>query len=104
MNNSTPKLQKCCTQNCLLNHIRTLKQTNFFYSLPSAFPKDEPVKFCLSTAFGVSFTIISVAPIRSSTLYAYFIINGLEKAPCGFPLVKFISKLLKMSWNILSEY
>ena len=50
-----------------------LKQPNFFYSQPSILPKDTPVKFYLSTGFGLSFMISSVAPTRSSTFYAYLI-------------------------------
>ena len=37
------------------------------YSQPSTLPKDVPAKFHLSTTFGLSFVISSVAPPRSST-------------------------------------
>ena len=42
-----------------------LRQPNFFHSQPSTLPKDAPAKFYLSTTFGLSFMISSVA-------YAYF--------------------------------
>ena len=45
-----------------------LKQPNFFYNQPSILPK-----FDLSTTFGLSFMIRSVAPIQSSTFYAHLI-------------------------------
>ena len=35
--------------------------------------KEAPAKFYLSTIFGSSFTISSVAPVRLSTFYAYLI-------------------------------
>ena len=46
-----------------------VKQPNFFYSQPSALPKEGLAKFYVSATFGVSFMIISVA----STSYAYLI-------------------------------
>ena len=50
-----------------------LKQPNFFYSQPSTLPNDAPAKFYLSTTFGSSFMVSSVAPTRWSTFYAYLI-------------------------------
>ena len=49
------------TQNCLQNHIKMLKQPNFFYSQPSTLPKDASAKFYYSATFGLSFMISSVA-------------------------------------------
>ena len=43
-----------------------LKQPNLFYSQPSTLPKDAHAKFYLSTNFGLSFMISSVAPTRLS--------------------------------------
>ena len=45
-----------------------LKQLNFFHSQPSTLPKVN-----LSTTFGLSFMIRSVAPTRSSTFCEYLI-------------------------------
>ena len=39
---------------------------------------DAPAKFYLSTIFGLSFTINSVAHVRLSIFYAYLITNGSE--------------------------
>ena len=39
----------------------------------STLPKDAPAKFYLSTTFGLSFMISSVAATQSSTFYAYLI-------------------------------
>ena len=50
-----------------------LKQPNLFYSQPSTLPKGAPIKFYLSTTFGLSFMISSVASTRLSTSYAYLI-------------------------------
>ena len=50
-----------------------LKQANFFYSQPSTLPKEAHAKLYLSTTFGLSFTISSVAPTQSSTSNAYLI-------------------------------
>ena len=50
-----------------------LKQPKFFYSQPSTLSKDSPAKFYLSTTFGLSFMISSVARTRSSTFYACLI-------------------------------
>ena len=52
-----------------------LKQPNFFYSQPSTLSKDAPAKVYLSTAFGLSFMISSVARTQSSTFYAYSVTN-----------------------------
>ena len=98
MDNIAPKLRKCWTHkiNRLQNHIKNakttkfllqlafwthkiafkiiskiLKQPNFFHSQPSTLPKDAPVKFYRSKAFGLSVMISSVAPTRLSTFYAY---------------------------------
>ena len=61
------------TRNCLNIKSKMLKQPNLFYSQPSTLPKDAPAKFYLSTTFGLSFMISSVAPTRSSTFYTYLI-------------------------------
>ena len=47
------------------------KQRNFFYSQFSTLPEEALANFYLSTTFGLSFMISSVAPTRSSTFYAY---------------------------------
>ena len=74
MNNIAPKLQKCWTHKIAFNIIsKMLKRPDFFYSQPSKLSKDAPSKFYLSTTFGLSFMISSVAPTRSSTFYAYLI-------------------------------
>ena len=71
MNNIAQKLQKCWTYKLSFKIIpKMLKQTNFFYSQLFTLPKEALVKFYLSTAFGVSFMISTVAPTRSSTSYA----------------------------------
>ena len=41
-----------------------LSQPNFFYSQPFTLPKDAPAKVSLSTTFGLSFMISSVANRR----------------------------------------
>ena len=67
MNNIARKLQKCWTHKIAFKIIsKVLKQPNFFYSQPSTLPKEAPAKFYLSTTFGLSFMISSVAPTRSS--------------------------------------
>ena len=69
-----PKLQKCWIHKIAFNIIsKMLKQPNYPYSQPSTPPKEALAKFYLSTTFGSSFMIRSVAPTRSSTSYAYFI-------------------------------
>ena len=74
MNNIAPKLQKCWTHKIAFKIIsKMLKQPNFFYSQSSTLPQDAPAKFCLSTTFGSSFAVSSVAPTRSSTFCAYLI-------------------------------
>ena len=50
-----------------------LKQPDFFYSQPSTLPKEVLATFYLSTTFGLSFMISSVAPTRRSSFYAYLI-------------------------------
>ena len=50
-----------------------LKQPHLFYSKSSTLPKEAFAKFYISTTFGLSFMIRSVAPTRSSTFYAYLI-------------------------------
>ena len=47
---------------------KMLKQANYFYSQPPTLPKDAPY---LSTTFGLSFMISSVAPTQLSSFYAY---------------------------------
>ena len=60
--NIAPKLQKCSTHKIAFEIIsKMLKQPNFFYSQPSKLPKDALAKFYLSTTFGLSFMISSVA-------------------------------------------
>ena len=74
MNNIAPKLQKCWTHKIAFKIIsKMLKQPNFFYSHPSTLPEEALAMFHLSTTFGSSFMISSVAPIQSSTFYAYLI-------------------------------
>ena len=69
MNNVAPKLQKYWTHKIAFKIIsKMLKQLNFFHSQPSTLPK-----FYLSTTFGLSFMIRSVAPTRSSTFCEYLI-------------------------------
>ena len=74
MNNIAPKLQQCYTQKIAFKIIfLNAKATKFL--LQSAFytSKKGLAKFSLSTTFGLSFMISSVAPTRSSTSYAYLI-------------------------------
>ena len=74
MNNIVPKLQKCWTHKIAFKIISKMpKQPNFFHSQPYTLPKDALANFYLSTTFGSSFIKRSVAPTRSSTLYAYSI-------------------------------
>ena len=69
MNNIAPKPQKCWTHKIALKIIsKMLKELNFFHSQPSTLPK-----FYLSTTFGLSFMIRSVAPTRSLTFCEYLI-------------------------------
>ena len=68
MNNIAQKLHKCWTQKIAFKIIsKMLKQPHFFHSQPSTLPKEALAKFYLSTTFGLSFMISSVAPARSST-------------------------------------
>ena len=72
MNNIASKLQKCWKHKIAFKIISKMrKQPNSFHSQPSTRPKEALAKFYLSTAFGLSFIISSVAPSRSSTSYAY---------------------------------
>ena len=50
-----------------------LKQPNLFYIQPSTLPKETFAKFYLSTTFGLSFMLSSVAPTQLSTFYACLI-------------------------------
>ena len=73
-NNTARKLQKCWTHKIALKIMSKMqKQSNLFYSQPSTLPKDALAKFYLSTSFGLSFIISSVASTRSLTFYAYLI-------------------------------
>ena len=74
MNNIAPKLQKNWAHKIAFKIIsKMLKQPNFFYNQPSTLPKEALAKFYLSTAFGFSFMISSVASTQLSTFYAYLI-------------------------------
>ena len=74
MNNIAPKLHKCWTQKIAFKVTsKMLKQPNFFHNQPSTLPREALAKFYLSTAFGLSFMVCSLAPTRSSTFYAYLI-------------------------------
>ena len=74
MNNTALKLQKCWTHKIAFKIIsKKLKQPNFIHSQLSTLPKVALAKFYLSTTFGLSFMISSVAPTRSPTCYAYLI-------------------------------
>ena len=70
INNIEPKLQKFWTHKIAFESYRRCQnKPNFLYSEPSTLPKDAPAKFYLSTTFGLSFMIRSVAPTRLSTFY-----------------------------------
>ena len=73
MNNIAPKLQKCWTHTTAFNIIKKLKHPDFFYSQPSALPKNATAKFYLSTTSGLNIMISSVANTRLSTSYKYLI-------------------------------
>ena len=74
MNTIAPKLQKCSTHKIAFKIIsKVLKQPNFFYSQPSALPKEALATFYLSMVFGLRFMICCVAPTRSLTSYANLI-------------------------------
>ena len=88
------------TQKCLQNHIKNAKANKFLSTLS----KEGPTEFYLSTTFGLSFMISSVAPTRSSTsLYACLITKignrNLQCVPlcrnlkCGIRLLKGILHL-----------
>ena len=55
------------------SYKKILKQPNFFHSQPSTLPKDTPAKVNLSTTFGLSFMISSVAHTWPSTFNVYLI-------------------------------
>ena len=59
-----------------------LKQPNFFHSQPSTLLKEALAKFYLSTTFGLSFMIRSIAPTRQSTFHPYFIKIGNRDLNC----------------------
>ena len=42
------------TQNCLQNHIKNAKATNFFYNQPSTLPEEALAKFYFSRTFGLT--------------------------------------------------
>ena len=66
MNNIAPKLQKCWTHKLAMKILsKMLKQPNLFHSQSATLPKDARANFYLSTTFGLSFMISSVAPTRS---------------------------------------
>ena len=74
MNNIAPNLQNAGHTKLLSkSHKNMLKQPNFFDSQPSTFPEDAPATSFLSTSFGLSFMISSVASTRSSSFYVYLI-------------------------------
>ena len=52
---------------------KMLIQINFLYCPLSTLPKDASAKFYLSTTFGFSFMISSIALTRTSTFKAYLI-------------------------------
>ena len=55
---------------------KNAEATSFlFYSQPSTLPKEALSKFYLSTAFGLSLIIRSVASIRLSTSYTHILIT-----------------------------
>ena len=65
MNNIAPKLQKCWTHKIAMKILsKMLKQPNLFDSQSATLP-DALANFYLSTTFGLSFIISSVAPTRS---------------------------------------
>ena len=70
MNNIASRLQKFSTHKIAFKIISKIpKQANFFYRQPSALPNEALANFYLSTTFGLSVMISSVAPTRSSTFY-----------------------------------
>ena len=72
MNSIVPKLQNAGHPKLpSKSYKKMLKQPNFFYSQPSTLLKEALATFYLSTTFGLSFMISSVAPTGSSTFYAY---------------------------------
>ena len=76
MNNIAPKLQECWTHKIAFKIMSKMrKKLNFFHSQPSKLPNYALAKFYLSTPFGLSSMISSVAPTPSSTFYSYLIIK-----------------------------
>ena len=76
MSNIAPKLPKCWIHKIAFKIIsKMLKQPHFFCNQPPTLPKDAPANFYLSTAFGSSFMISSVASTRSSTFYNAYLIT-----------------------------
>ena len=94
------KLQKCWTHKIAFKIIsKMLKQPNLFHSQPPTVPMEALAKFYLSTAFGLSFMISSVAPIpgpiRSSTFYIYLITKiGNRNSNVGTQSNKSLYKIL----------
>ena len=74
MNNIASKLQNYWTHKIVFKIVsKMLKQPDFFHSKPSTLPEEALARFCVSTTFGSSFMMRSVAPTRSSKFYAYLI-------------------------------
>ena len=68
-----------------------LNQPNFFYSQPSALPKDAPTKCYLSTTFDLGFMKSSLAPTQSSTSCVYLITKiGNRNLKIEVPLYKYL--------------
>ena len=90
MNSIASKRQKCCThKNAFKIKLKILRQPKFFGSQPSALPTEALVNFYLSTTFGLSLMISSVAPTGWLTFYAYLITkigNRNLKNPLRIPL------------------
>ena len=74
-----------------------VKQPNFFHSQPSSLPEEALAKFYLSTTFGSSFMISSVAPTRSSTSYAYLITKIANRNLNRLYLRKYSEHIAKLS-------
>ena len=62
MHNIAPKLQKYWTHKIAFRIIKNAKATKFLLQSASTLPKEALAKFYLSTTFGLSFMISSVAP------------------------------------------
>ena len=101
MNNIAPKLQKCWTHEIAFKIIsKMLKQPNFFYSQPCTLPKEALAKFYISTAFGLGFMISSVAPILSSTFYAY-LVTKIGNCNLKALTVHFVQKEIHHDYSII---